>query len=92
MPKFKKNPEELNDLCKAMNEKISGARSDDSGSLRDDALNYLIWDTDERLNPPIAKKMPKSGTRGFNHPQLGYLLCPRTRGSSSEMMFMTTSS
>jgi hypothetical protein len=59
-----------------MNEKLSSARSDDCGSLRDDALDYCMRQEVQALQPPIPKKAAKSGTRGFKHAVLGRLLCP----------------
>ena len=53
------------------------ARSDDSGSLREDGLNYVACDRPRKLlEPVIPSRSTKSSTRGFNHPVIGRLLCP----------------
>jgi hypothetical protein len=60
-----------------MTRAAGNARSDDCGSLRDDGLAYVALEMAEKtLQPPIAVKNMKAGTRGFKHPMLGRLLCP----------------
>jgi hypothetical protein len=92
VPKFKDNPEDMETLCRIvsltqpthnytylllqMNAKISSTRSDDVGSLKYKAMDYVLLDLREQLNPPISNGLPKTGIRGLNHPELGRLLCP----------------
>lgn len=52
-------------------------RSTDLGAIKHAGLAYLMANQ-ETLNPPISKKEVKSD-RGFNHPQLAWMLCPRKK-------------
>jgi hypothetical protein len=58
-----------------MTKKVSDARSDDCGSLRQAILGYVT----AHLKAPIFPMIPsnsKTGIRGFNHPIFARLLCP----------------
>lgn len=55
------------------------ARSNDSSSLKHDAMGYIMKNPDaEALIPPIPKGKFKSD-RGFNHPVIARMLCPMAR-------------
>jgi len=55
------------------------ARSNDSSSLKHDAMGYIMKDPDtEPLVPPIPRGKFKSD-RGFNHPVIARMLCPMAR-------------
>ena len=54
---------------------MSDQRSTDLGSIKHAGLTYL-HPNHEPLVPPINKKADKSD-RGFNHPQIARMLCPR---------------
>jgi len=62
-----------------MSDAALGARADDSSSLKWDALVYALRNpTIDVLAPPIVKTPSGSkAERGFNHPVLASLLCPR---------------
>jgi hypothetical protein len=51
-------------------------RSDDSGSLRYAALQYVMEDVKVPLAPTVPKQLTKAD-RGFNHSTLALMLCPR---------------
>ncbi|KAG1744234.1 hypothetical protein EDB19DRAFT_1632827, partial [Suillus lakei] len=54
----------------------SDARSDDTGSLMQEGLEYMLLDPESSsFNPPLLKKHGKA-CRGWNHPQTARLLCP----------------
>ena len=59
-----------------MAKSAGNTRSDDSGSLRYAALQYVMEDTKLPLEPTIPKQSTKAD-RGFNHTTLAYMLCPR---------------
>jgi hypothetical protein len=60
-----------------MTKALAAARSDDCGSLREAGLVYAALEVgQESLTPHVAFKALKDTSRGFNHPQLGRLLCP----------------
>jgi hypothetical protein len=59
-----------------MAKSAGNTRSDDSGSLRYAALQYVMEDTKQPLEPTIPKQ-PTKADRGFNHKVLAYMLCPR---------------
>lgn len=64
-----------------MHDKASHARSDDTKTLKREIVHYLPLDwKNEVIMPPIligGGKTLKSTTRGFHHPYLARLLCPR---------------
>src|ERR1700721_299503 len=53
------------------------ARSDDSGTVRYAAPGLVMENPKEPLQPPIPRQRTKAD-RGFNHPVLAELLCPRS--------------
>jgi hypothetical protein len=55
---------------------VGSTRSDDSGSLRYAALQYVMEDIKVPLEPTVPKQFTKAD-RGFNHSTLAHLLCPR---------------
>lgn len=60
-----------------MESQAKEVRTTDSGNLKHDIVGYLP----KRLfvdlvNPPIPKALSKAN-RGFNHPQIARMLCPR---------------
>lgn len=53
-------------------------RSDDSGTLKYNGLNYIVRDQDnDSVQPVLSKKSGKSA-RGWAHPMTARLLCPRS--------------
>lgn len=72
--------ETLERFISEMHEATIGARSDDCGSLKHEALqDYVPSDPSDpscALIPPLPKQKLKDD-RGFNHPMLAALLCPR---------------
>ena len=52
---------------------ISGARSDDTKSLKSVIIDW-ITPPGQSLDPPLARNVKTS--RGFNHDRTGFLLCP----------------
>lgn len=52
---------------------VSGARSDDTKSLKAPIVDW-ITPRDGHLNPPIGRNIKSE--RGYNHPRTGALLCP----------------
>ncbi|THU94753.1 hypothetical protein K435DRAFT_966736 [Dendrothele bispora CBS 962.96] len=67
----------ISELGNLMNSALSGARSDDIKTLRNDILAYVALHLGiDSLTPPINAKSSKSTTCRFNHPELGRLLCP----------------
>jgi hypothetical protein len=54
-----------------------GARSDDTGGLKMKVVLYIAFNPkQDPCIPPITNKKSKSD-RGFNHPMIARLLCPR---------------
>jgi hypothetical protein len=54
-----------------------GARSDDTGGLKMKAVLYIpLKPKLDTCIPPITNEKSKSD-RGFNHPMISRLLCPR---------------
>jgi hypothetical protein len=54
-----------------------GARSDDTGGLKMKAVLYIpLNPKQDPCIPPITNEKSKSD-RGFNHPMIARLLCPR---------------
>jgi hypothetical protein len=54
-----------------------GARADDTGGLKMKAAMYIpLNPRQEACFPPITNEKSKSN-RGFNHPMIARLLCPR---------------
>ena len=53
---------------------MSEQRSTDLGAVKHAGLTYLMPNC-EPLEPPISKKGDKLD-RGFNHPQIAWMLCP----------------
>ena len=51
-------------------------RSDDSGHLNKNILNYILEDPSDVLQPHIDSGTKKSQTRGYYHPQIGALIVP----------------
>ncbi|KZP02808.1 hypothetical protein FIBSPDRAFT_864614, partial [Athelia psychrophila] len=69
----------LEKLVEVMESQAKEVRTTDSGNLKHDIVGYLP----KRLfvdlvNPPIPKALSKAN-RGFNHPQIARMLCPRDR-------------
>ena len=64
-------------IISQMSKAAGNARSDDCGSLRYAATNYVMDDPNTPLQPTIPKQRNKAD-RGFNHPILAELLCPRS--------------
>jgi hypothetical protein len=62
-----------------MSDAALGACADDSASLKWNALPYMLKNpTVDVLTPPIVKTQSGSKVdRGFNHPTIAALLCPR---------------
>lgn len=56
---------------------MSDQRSTDLGSVKHAGLGYLLPDG-KSLEPSITKSEDKS-MRGFNHPQIARMLCPRKK-------------
>lgn len=52
---------------------VSGARSDDTKSLKRDIVDWITPDG-QRLNPPLYRHIKSD--RGFRHDRTGELLCP----------------
>lgn len=52
---------------------VSGARSDDTKSLKGPILDWII-PQGQPLNPPLARNIKTD--RGFHHERTGALLCP----------------
>jgi hypothetical protein len=62
-----------------MADAASEARSNDTGSLKHNAIAYIVANPSvDILTPPIARSESKSD-RGFNHPVIAKMLCPRDR-------------
>jgi hypothetical protein len=60
-----------------MSKTITSTRSDDTGSIKYDIIDYLTDDpSTQALDPPISKRECKSD-RGFNHPVIACLICPQ---------------
>ena len=60
---------------------MSDQRSMDLGVVKHACLTYVpldMQDKDQALVPSIPKTEDKS-SRGFNHPQIARILCPRKR-------------
>ncbi|EKM76878.1 hypothetical protein AGABI1DRAFT_130893 [Agaricus bisporus var. burnettii JB137-S8] len=77
IPALKGQPHLLNELTRRMNRAVSGARSDDSQSLKVKGLSYVERQLpDGRLDPPIDVTSQKTATRGWIHPQIRELLLP----------------
>ena len=53
---------------------VSG-RSDDTGGLKYDGLNYVMDDPTTPLTPSLTGTFSKAG-RGCHHPVLARLICP----------------
>ncbi|KAI6116785.1 hypothetical protein EDD16DRAFT_1727213 [Pisolithus croceorrhizus] len=68
---------ELRDICGWITTGMSNQRSTDLGSIKHAGLTYMLHDG-EAFNPLIGKGEDKT-TRGFNHPQIARLLCPRKK-------------
>ncbi|KAA1471035.1 hypothetical protein DENSPDRAFT_836974 [Dentipellis sp. KUC8613] len=67
----------LSVFLKRITQAANSARTDDAGSLRYVGLNYVPRELHkDALIPPIPKQATKAD-RGFNHPMLARLLCPR---------------
>ena len=56
---------------------MSEQRSTDLGSVKHTGLTYLLPNF-EPLNPPVGNG-PNKSDRGFSHPQIARLLCPRKK-------------
>ena len=52
----------------------SGARSDDTKSLKGTILDWIAPSENKLLRPPLARNTKID--QGFNHPRTGFLLCP----------------
>ena len=59
--------------CLQIQKGVSGARSDDTKSLKSVIIDW-ITPTDQPLNPPLPRNVKTA--RGFNHDRTGFLLCP----------------
>ena len=56
---------------------LGGARADDCNSLKESGLTYAACEIgQESLVPHISLRTSKDASRGFQHPQIGRLLCP----------------
>jgi hypothetical protein len=54
----------------------AAARQEDTASLKNDILIYILNNpSEDRLDPPLSKMDTKSA-RGFNHPATADCLCP----------------
>jgi hypothetical protein len=60
-----------------MTKSAGNTRSDDSGSIRYACVQYIMEDPKTPLEPTIPKQHTKAD-RGFNHPMLAVMLCPRS--------------
>ncbi|KIK34551.1 hypothetical protein CY34DRAFT_97779, partial [Suillus luteus UH-Slu-Lm8-n1] len=76
---FEKDPAAMDNFIHALVSAASDARSDDTGSLMREGLEYMLLDPESSsFNPPLLKKHGKA-CRGWNHPQTARLLCPVRR-------------
>jgi hypothetical protein len=67
----------------------SGARSDDTKSLKGPILDW-ITPRGQSLNPPLARNVKMD--RGFHHDRTGALLCPAGLDWSNNECFASTHS
>lgn len=63
----------LHELSYKLQKGVSGARSDDTKSLKSPILDW-ITPHGQSLNPPLARNVKMD--RGFHHERTGALLCP----------------
>ncbi|KAG1733095.1 hypothetical protein EDD22DRAFT_960264 [Suillus occidentalis] len=76
---FEKDPVAMDNFIHTLVSAASDARSDDTGSLMREGLEYMLLDPESSsFNPPLLKKHGKA-CRGWNHPQTARLLCPVRR-------------
>jgi hypothetical protein len=62
-----------NPPCVQIQKGVSGARSDDTKSLKSVIIDW-ITPADQPLSPPLPRNVKTA--RGFNHDRTGFLLCP----------------
>ncbi|KAF9220534.1 hypothetical protein BS17DRAFT_769318 [Gyrodon lividus] len=76
--KFETDPDALNDLIDMMGTAANGGRTDDTGSLKFDGLNYMLKDpTKDKIEPPIPRtRHSTKADRGWNNQTIARLLCP----------------
>ncbi|KAG8216604.1 hypothetical protein J3R82DRAFT_6790 [Butyriboletus roseoflavus] len=67
----------LRNICSWITTGMSEQRSTNLGSVKHAGLTYVL-PNHEVLEPPMQKREDKSG-RGFNHPQITQMLCPRKK-------------
>lgn len=64
-------------VCIQIESQASEVRTSDSGNLKHSIISYLPKNLlVDVVVPPIPKALSKAN-RGFNHPQIARMLCPR---------------
>ncbi|KAJ3538827.1 hypothetical protein NMY22_g5004 [Coprinellus aureogranulatus] len=66
--------EEIMAIASMLQKGASGARSDDTKSLKGPILDWITPPGGPPLNPPLSRSVKLN--RGFNHERTGLLLCP----------------
>ncbi|KZP19906.1 hypothetical protein FIBSPDRAFT_954973 [Athelia psychrophila] len=66
--------------CIQIDEKAKEVRTSDSGALKHSIVPLLPKNlTTDAVLPPIPPKSSSKANRGYNHPQIARMLCPRDR-------------